>query len=826
VPLFALPRAVTPPDASSIRAMGRALPVESATASAPQGLFAKRWAVSFLAGLTLIAGGFIFTGVSLLGKADHTRRVLVAVTKVETHVDHVRSLVMEMRSGHSESASQVDFQFAQDEILRTTQFLADEKGHSRNMEELRDSCRKYFADVHREIDSVRSTKVSAASGQDAAAAASDFRTVQRLADLITSELSESAGKTIAIIRAGAILATLLCTAMMLFCFHRVTVHRNRTAVALAEKAIALSTAGRFRTLSANSADVMAVTDPVGAITYLSPSADDVLGRTEQPSLGANLLEWVHPDDCALVEAALSASAARDGSSNLEFRIAHNDGRWLDFSCGLRNLVHDPNINGLLLNLRNVTQDKKAQEVLDFNSSHDPLTRLANRAVFMDRLERVVESKRRYPEKLAAILVLDIDDLQYVNDNQGHDSGDLLIVEVGQRLRASVRGGDTVARSINGPAPDSDPGTIARLGGDEFIVLLEEVSHPSDAIRVAQRIQSAMAEPFVIQGQEVFKGVSIGICFTAENTDARSMLANADIAMYRAKRNGKSRFEVYDGAMHAQIARRLDMETALRTALEKKQFRLYYQPIVSLVTGRVAGVEALVRWERPGFGLVPPASFIPLAEEIGLIVELGRWVMVEACGQTAKWLGTISEPAPYVSVNVSARQFTYPAFVHHVRDALRETGLDPRRLKVELTEGTAMEDPERALEVMLELAAMGVTLSLDDFGTGYSSLSALRRFPVKTIKIDRSFVSTIHANSQMAAIVTTICGLARILCMEVVAEGLENEEQLEKLRAVSCDFAQGYLLSRPVPPDSISALLGIDLMENMKVPGQLAAGVGN
>ncbi len=456
----------------------------------------------------------------------------------------------------------------------------------------------------------------------------------------------------------------------------------------------------------------------------------------------------------------------------------------------------------------------AQRAMAFSAAHDPLTKLPNRVVFMDRLQSVIERRRRHSGGEAAVLFVDLDDLKLVNDGLGHDAGDLLIHEFGKRLRACVRGEDTVARSLD-LSFQADVGTVARLAGDEFIILLEEVRDPSDAIRVAQRIQAVMAEPFVIQEQEVFKGVSIGIAFTSGETNARSVVANADIAMYRAKTNGKSRYEVFDGKMHAQIARRLDLEKALRQAMEGNQFRLQFQPIVSLTTGRIDGLEALVRWERPGVGLVSPGEFIAVAEEIGLIVALGQWVLLEACRQAVSWERDHAGPGPYVSVNVSARQFAYPGFVDQVKDTLSVTGINPHRLKVELTEGTAMEDPERAVDLMLQLAELGVTLSLDDFGTGYSSLSVLRRFPVKTIKIDRSFVTAIHTNSQVAAIVTTIIGLARILCMEVVAEGLENLEQLEKLKSAFCDHAQGYLFSKPLAAEAVPGVLGVNLMTRLE-----------
>jgi len=783
----------------------------------------RRSQLSLIAGIALITGGLIFTGLSLLEKADHNWRVEVQVRQVEAHANRVSSLEWKTKARRDVNfVSQAEFQQAEGEIVRITRALAEEKGHSRHLEELRDTCADYLANVNRELALVHSGQFDRATDLDVETVAPSFRDVQRMVDQVSEEQGQAAERTVATSRIGLIVAALFSTAMILLYFQRMSVQRNRADVALAERAAALSNEGRFRTLTENSADVIMITDTPGTIAYMSPSVEAVLGWKDDSLVGSNLAELIHGEDIALVQAALAAVLARGGSSTIEFRMRHADDRWLDFSSLLRNLVNDPNIKGLLFNARDITRDKQAQEVVDFNASHDLLTRLPNRAVFMDRLQMVLDRKKRHPETHAALLFLDLDDLKVVNETLGHDSGDVVIIEFGQRLRACVREVDTVARPRDLRLLDGNPGTIARLGGDEFIVLLEDVSDPSDAIRVAQRIQEMMKLPFLVHGQQIFKGVSIGISFTSEETDVRTMLANADVAMYRAKTNGKSRFEVYDEAMHAQITRRLDMERALRTALENNEFRVYYQPIVSLATGRIAGVEALVRWERPGVGLVSPAAFIPIAEEIGLIVELGRWVLVEACRQTAKWVGTGFETGPYVSVNVSARQFAYPAFVEHVRSALRETGLDPHRLKVELTEGTAMIDPERAVDVMLELAEMGVTLSLDDFGTGYSSLSALRRFPVRTIKIDRSFVSSIHVNSQLAAIVTTICGLARILCMEVVAEGLENVEQLEKLKAISCDFAQGYLLSRPVVAESITPLLGANLMERVETERTLAA----
>jgi len=619
----------------------------------------------------------------------------------------------------------------------------------------------------------------------------------------------------ALSRIVLVTAALFSTTMLLIYYRRFNIQQSRADVAVEESATARKNEYRFRALTENSVDVIMIVKPPGEIEYISPSKGSVLGWNDRPAIGTSLFNWIHPDDAERARAALVEAAAPAGSSTIEFRLRHSDGGWRDFECVIRNLMHDPNIRGLVLKARDVTREKKAQATRDFTAAHDLLTKLPNRAVFMHRLERVIERKKRHPGSKAAVLFLDLDDLKTINDGMGHDAGDYLINEFGKRMRACVREEDTLARPVDLHAEDADSETVARLGGDEFIILLEDVNDPSDAIRVAHRIQATMAEPFVIHRQEVFKGVSIGIAFTSEDTDARSIIANADTAMYRAKTNGKACYEVFDSKMHAQIVCRLDLEQSLRRALEAKEFRLQYQPIVSLATGTVAGFEALVRWERPGVGLVPPNQFIPIAEEIGLIVPLGQWVLLEACRQAVKWERAGSGPGPYVGVNVSARQFAYPAFVDQVKDALRATGLNPHRLKVELTEGTAMVDPERAVDLMLQLAELGVTLSLDDFGTGYSSLSVLRRFPVKTIKIDRSFIAAIHTNTQVAAIVATVIGLSRVLCMEVVAEGLENIEQLEKLQSVACDCAQGFLFSKPLSADDVPSVLGINLMTRVE-----------
>jgi diguanylate cyclase (GGDEF)-like protein/PAS domain S-box-containing protein len=795
----------------------KTVPPSPLTVSAPISL---RPQLILIAVILLTTCALIFTALQLLNRADHSRQVQVAVWRVEAHANLISSLEWEVRAQRGVTPQALtEFRHSEDEILRAMDELGQARDSTSQLRALRATCSKYIVAVNREVALFQSGQIQQAISLDDTAVDPVYRELQKLADLISNQQSQAAERTARISRVVLAAVVLLSTLMMVMYFRRFHREQQRTQVALAERAIARKNEDRLRTLTEYSTDIILITNPAGDVCYLSPSVHWVLGWDTKAAQGCNIFDWIHDDDKALAQATV---AATETSSTVEFRLGHANGQWLDFSCLIRNLVCDSNVGGMLFNARDITQDKRKQEALDFNASHDTLTRLPNRAVFMDRLNHIIEQKKRHPQQKAAVLFVDIDDFKVLNDTLGHDAGDTFVQQFGDRLRACVRGDNTIALPGELRSVETIPDTIARLGGDEFIVLLEDVQDPSDAIRVAERIQAAMGEPFMLQGQEVFKSVSIGIAFATESADARTLIANADTAMYRAKIYGKSRFEVYDARMNAQIIRRLDLEKALHRALERKELRLYYQPIVSLATGRVAGLEALLRWDRPGVGMVPPGEFVPLAEQTGLIVQIGQWVLVEACRQAVKWQQIGVEPGPFVSVNVSSRQFAYPAFLDQVKDALRDTGLDPRRLKVELTEGTAMEDPERAVEVMLQLARLGITLSLDDFGTGHSSLSVLRRFPVKTIKIDRSFIMNIHSNSQVAAIVTTICRLARILCMEVVAEGLENVAQLEKLRSISCDFAQGYLLAMPLPPDAVPSILRINLIERMDPGRALAA----
>ena len=426
--------------------------------------------------------------------------------------------------------------------------------------------------------------------------------------------------------------------------------------------------------------------------------------------------------------------------------------------------------------------------------HDSLTGLPNRAMFTELLKAEIESSSRSNGHKFAVLFLDLDRFKNVNDSLGHTHGDLLLVAFAERLERTLRPVDT----------------LARFGGDEFAILLSGMNDATDAVRVAQRIQDELSQPFMLDKSSASATASIGIALSSSGYDrADDILRDADIAMYRAKENGKARYELFDQGMHARAVSRLQLESDLRQAIEKKEFAVYYQPIVALPTGRLAGFEALVRWNHPRHGLVQPGDFIPVAEETGLIVPIGQWVLNEACAQVRQWqLDSPSHRALSLSVNLSARQVAQPNLLDRIKEALDKSKLNPHCLKLEITESVVMENAEAAALMFKQLRSLGVQLSIDDFGTGYSSLSYLHRFPLNYLKIDRSFVSRLTTDNDNA-IVRTISTLARNLGMEVIAEGIETEEQYQQLKMLGCEYGQGYLFSRPVDNTGVQHLLAQD-----------------
>ncbi len=450
-----------------------------------------------------------------------------------------------------------------------------------------------------------------------------------------------------------------------------------------------------------------------------------------------------------------------------------------------------------------------QDRLIYEACHDPLTELPNRSFFLSRLSDSVRKAQVKRDYRFAVLFVDIDRFKTINDSIGHVAGDELMKGVARRLQEAVRTKLVVARRKDQRAIDKGRAdVVARIGGDEFVILLDDIADVQDATHVAGRIQTALEPAFLIDGQEVFITASIGISASdGQAVDTTEILRGADAAMYKAKALGRARYEVSDPIRQAAAVHALKLEQDLRGAVERNELEVYYQPIVALEDGRIVSFEALVRWNHPDLGLVPPDEFIPLAEDSGLILPIGKWVMREACRQMQEWNARF-EPAEAVAVcvNIAPKQFEARALVNCVREILRETGLDPRLLDLEVTENLTMQDAAQARDILNDLTKLGVSISLDDFGTGYSSLSYLHRFPIRTLKIDRSFIAQIETCKESREIVQTIVALGRGLGMKVIAEGIENAAQTKLLRDVGCDFGQGYLFSRPVTADQVSAML--------------------
>ncbi|UCF41232.1 MAG: EAL domain-containing protein [Gemmatimonadota bacterium] len=530
--------------------------------------------------------------------------------------------------------------------------------------------------------------------------------------------------------------------------------------------------------------------------YFSDRWKAILGYSDQeiePKIDA-WLDRVHPEDLERVKGELDTHLiGHSVHYENEHRVRHWDRtyRWvLVRAVAVRDEEGRP--HRMAGSLTDITPRKQVEEQLAKDALYDPLTGLPNRAFFSNILQRSSRRARRRRGYQFAVLFLDLDRFKVVNDSLGHDVGDELLVSFAERLERCLRPGDVVAR----------------LAGDEFCILLDDIKEINDPTRVAERIQEELRAPFLLGKHELYATVSIGIASSGSSTDGpEHLLRDADTAMYRAKARGRARFEVFDKEMHARAMAVLELEHDLRVALERDQFVLEYQPVVALEGNRVSGFEALVRWDHPGRGMVPPEEFVPIAEETGLIVPLGFWVLRTACKQMVTWLAQFPELEElFVSVNVAEKQLQQPDFVERVSQALREADLGPHRLKLEIAETVLMEDPEYMQALVSDLANLGVQVQIDDFGTGYSSLSYLNRFNIDTLKIDRSFVSRVSLVGEKSVVVQAVIKLARDLGIRVIAEGVETEEQSEHLKLLRCEEGQGFLYSKPVDGKEAAQIL--------------------
>jgi len=554
-------------------------------------------------------------------------------------------------------------------------------------------------------------------------------------------------------------------------------------------------AAQFRSLVHNASDLITVLDETGEIRYQSPSVQQLVGVSSEELIGTSYVALLDENDGARLRsilADLATSTDPSASATAEYRLRHQDGSWRSVESIVSNQTTDPTVKGLVLNTRDVTDRKLLQEELAQQAFHDSLTGLSNRAVFRDRVDHALARATRTGSR-SGVFILDLDGFKTVNDSLGHDAGDQLLIAAAQRLQFQGRSSDTVAR----------------IGGDEFGILLEDDADETSARAMADRLLAAFSVPFEVRGRELFVRATIGIALSVageSNTD--EMIRNADTAMYAGKAAGKARYEFFRPFMHARALERFEVQADLEVALIRHEFVVHYQPIVDFETGKALSVEALVRWNHPTRGLLGPLEFIHIAEDTGVIVPLGLWVLGQACRQTVAWRAEHPEASDLrVSVNLSTRQLLEPDLVARVSQILEASELEPTALTLELTEGSLMQKIEETVTKLRALKELGVRLAIDDFGTGSSSLGYLQRFPIDILKIDKSFVDGIAAlDSEDPALVRAIVEMAKTLRLETVAEGIEETEQLDELRSAGCRSGQGYLFARPLHPDAMGTFL--------------------
>ncbi|MFN7931510.1 MAG: EAL domain-containing protein [Blastocatellia bacterium] len=557
--------------------------------------------------------------------------------------------------------------------------------------------------------------------------------------------------------------------------------------------------GRFRSAFDHTAVGMALVEPSGNIVQVNQALCQITGHNEAELLRSTFSVLTHHAETEKVQ-MLVGQLLRRQFPMFEFETEYinkaQETIWVHLCVSLARDINTK-ADRLIFQLQNITDRKRAEARLQHDAMHDAMTGLPNRVLFMTHLKRVIDRAKRNPERLFAVLFLDLDRFKIINDSLGHVAGDQLLTEAAHRLQGCLRLGDT----------------IARLGGDEFVVLLEDLATFDEAHMVAQRIQAEITRPFTLHGQQVFTTVSIGIAQgTYRYETPEEMLRDADTAMYRAKAQGTARCEVFDEGMHSAAVYRLQLESDMRRAIDKREFVLNYQPIVALETGELRGFEALVRWQHPERGMIPPSEFIPIAEETGLIVALGEWVLREACQQLARWHQAYPDRmAIQMCINLSAKQFLQADLITLIQSLLQQINIDPRSLKLEITESTVMGNVDKGISLMKQIRALGIALSVDDFGTGYSSLSYLPHFPLDTLKIDRSFVSQMSSNRENVEVVRAVIALANSLQMETVAEGVETNAHWEQLHALGCGYGQGYFFSVPVDAGQAG-----DLMKHNKL----------
>jgi diguanylate cyclase (GGDEF)-like protein/PAS domain S-box-containing protein len=546
---------------------------------------------------------------------------------------------------------------------------------------------------------------------------------------------------------------------------------------------------RYRSVVENVKDTIFTTDKEGRWTFLNPAWTAITGYNINHSLGQSLLSYVVDEDSLHMTSLFERLKRREQNyyhEEIRFRTRNQSVCWVE--ARIQSTIDaNGDLIGFFGTLSDITERKQAETQLQRLALHDTLTGLPNRLLFQDRVRGALVRMQSLQTGIA-VFFLDLDNFKYVNGSMGHEAGDVLLQTIAARLQKSARSMDT----------------IARLGGDEFTLLLEGLHHIDDAIQVAEQIVAQLQLPIPLGERQIFASASIGIAYTVDgNRLLDDLLRDADIAMYQAKSNGKGGYAIFDVGMHASAVERVEIETGLRMALERGELRVHYQPLIDLDTGRMTGIEALVRWEHPELGLLPPGKFIAIAEETGLIVPIGYWVLEESCRQRQTWKAAYPDHPPFIiSVNLSGKQLMREDIVERVRDIIARTGICPEELKLEITESVMMADVQETVTKLRQLKLLGVQLAMDDFGTGYSSMASLNLFPLDTVKIDRSFIAELHQNNDMKSVIAAIIMLAKAMNLNITGEGIETEEQLIFLQGLGCHVGQGYYFAKPMSAEAL------------------------
>ncbi|MDQ1478647.1 MAG: hypothetical protein QOE62_3876 [Actinomycetota bacterium] len=740
-------------------------------------------ATSVAIGVVVVLSGWLLFGFSARAQRGHA--VALTASRLETVVADLDATEAELSSANAAEAKFIA-------ELRSDVTAASHLSQQLSGEVARrvaPTFRDYRAAVDVQLDLFTRGQMSAAERVDIARVDPALQKLKSA--LVQGSATASAEATSALrwLRNGSAMVLLGAGGLIVLIAWR-SRRRLVRAAALSERVqVVAASERRFRALVNNGDDVIIVADRDGVIQEMSDSVSHVLGLSAQAGLGRKITDLVHPDEIIAAETEFAEALSSGSAGPSEWRCRDSSGAWRFIEASMTNLLGLPEVEAIVLNVRDVTERHRLETELRHRAFHDSLTGLANRALLRDRIDHAM-ARRNTCE--AALMVLDLDGFKNINDSLGHLAGDHALAVVADRLRGVSRPGDT----------------IARLGGDEFALLVEDSMSQEQMQLFGGRLIEAVAQPFDYQGHSVVVGASVGVAFVEVGLhNADDLIRNADVGLYAAKAAGRGHVCAFDSSMFDVARTRFELEHDLANAIDKHELVLQYQPIVELSTGRPNGFEALVRWQHPTRGRLAPEEFIPIAEETGLIVPLGRWVLDRACRDLANWTQTYPQAARlYVSVNLSAHQLQDPHIVADVQAALADSALEPSRLVLEITETALMHDMQAALARLNALKALGIRLSVDDFGTGYSSLSYLRQFPIDTVKIDKSFVDEVYSGADDATFVGAILRLSEALHLDTLAEGIETQDQANTLKQLGCHLGQGYHYAKPLDPSDIAELL--------------------